>query len=250
MLEIHAQEFVAATQALMFVEGLLLHTNSEFSDEKLNDKELEEKIHLHNLSVSSAAVGAKETGKCAKRLHDTIEQGKCTHRDLARILRGTRELFSSELEDAKMFGLTSEEVSHFENTVESFGFDIAAKFSSLASEDIDEAGKCLALDRNTACVFHLMRAMEQALKALGLKLGLQNVEIEWGPLLGAIDDKIKAMPRGPVKYEWSECRANLYHVKQAWRNSTMHPKETYTNAQARQLLHAVRAFMEQLATLV
>ena len=30
----------------------------------------------------------------------------------------------------------------------------------------------------------------------------------------------------------------------------MHPKQTYTNEQAREVLRAVRAFMQQLATLI
>jgi hypothetical protein len=40
------------------------------------------------------------------------------------------------------------------------------------SEDISEAGKCLALGRSTAAVFHLMRAMESVVTALGAKLGV------------------------------------------------------------------------------
>ena len=123
------------------------------------------------------------------------------------------------------------------------------KFPSSA-EDVSEAAKCLALDLNTACVFHLMRAMEQTLKHLATALGIPNVEKEWGKLLWDIDGKIKSMPLGKDRDCWSESRANLYHVKQAWRNSTMHPKQTYTNTQARDVFNAVRAFMQQLATLV
>jgi len=50
-----------------------------------------------------------------------------------------------------------------------FGDDVAKKFPS-ASVDIEEAGKCLALDRGTATVFHLMRAMEVGLRALAKSL--------------------------------------------------------------------------------
>jgi hypothetical protein len=35
-----------------------------------------------------------------------------------------------------------------------------------ASFDIEEAGKCLAFDRGTATVMHLMRVLEVGLKAL------------------------------------------------------------------------------------
>jgi hypothetical protein len=117
-------------------------------------------------------------------------------------------------------------------------------------EDLDEACNCLALARATACVFHLMRAMEEAVKILGTKLGVTNVEKEWGKILSDIGAKIEAMPKGQSRDEWSACHVNLYHVKQAWRNSTMHPKETYTTEQAKEVLDAVFAFLKQLATLV
>jgi hypothetical protein len=58
------------------------------------------------------------------------------------------------------------------------------------------------------------------------------------------------MPKGKKKDEWSHCHANLYHVKQAWRNPTMHPRETYTQEQAREVFATVRTFMEQLQTLI
>jgi hypothetical protein len=58
------------------------------------------------------------------------------------------------------------------------------------------------------------------------------------------------MPKGPARDEWSACHVNLYQVKQAWRNSTMHPKETYTTEQAKEVTEAVHAFLRQLSTLV
>jgi hypothetical protein len=60
-------------------------------------------------------------------------------------------------------------------------------------------------------------------------------------------DKTAAQKR--KKNRWSEARANLYHVKEAWRNESMHPKQTYTSEQAREVLEAVRVFMTALAKL-
>ena len=51
-----------------------------------------------------------------------------------------------------------------------FGPDVFNNFSS-ANDDIDEAGKCLALGRGTACVMHLMRVLEVGLAALASALG-------------------------------------------------------------------------------
>jgi hypothetical protein len=130
-----------------------------------------------------------------------------------------------------------------------FGADVDGKFPS-AKEDIEHAGKCLAVEQDTATVFHLMRAMESAVGALAAKLSILNPDREWGKLLSDIHVKIERMPKGDDRNAWSECHANLYHVKQAWRHGTMHPKETYTPDQAKEVFQAVRVFMTQLATLV
>ena len=58
------------------------------------------------------------------------------------------------------------------------------------------------------------------------------------------------MPRGPEKDKWSEALTLLVHVKQAWRNPTMHPKRTYTQAEADDIFRATRSFMQNLADLV
>ena len=76
-----------------------------------------------------------------------------------------------------------------------FGDKVEDAFPRVA-EDISEAGKCLALDRSTSAVFHLMRAMESAVGRLSLKLDIPNPDREWGKLLSDIPKKIEAMPKG------------------------------------------------------
>jgi hypothetical protein len=135
-----------------------------------------------------------------------------------------------------------------------FGAEVETKFSG-QSEDIGEAGKCIALGRYTASVFHLMRAMESALKVLGVNLNVtvvdkNNVDLEWGKILSNMSAPIEAMPKGNEKEDWSAAFALLVHVKQAWRNPTMHPKQTYTEEQAKEIFAATRSFMNSLADLV
>jgi hypothetical protein len=137
---------------------------------------------------------------------------------------------------------------------ELFGPAVAKKFKN-ARDDIEHAGNCLALNENTACVLHLMRAMETAIhrlaKSLNVTVGPRD---NWGSMLGNMTDAIKALPEKTEqqkrkKEQWAECRTNLYHVKMAWRDNSMHGKVTYDSTQARDIMGKVRAFMEQLATL-
>ena len=121
--------------------------------------------------------------------------------------------------------------------------------------DIERAGNCLALGESTACVLHLLRAMETALRRLSQRLHVTvNPKDTWGMILNRIDDGIKLLPEKNEKQkrkkgQWAECRVNLYHVKLAWRDDLMHGKVTYDEKQARDIMERVKAFMQQLATL-
>ena len=135
-----------------------------------------------------------------------------------------------------------------------FGNEVEAKFSQI-SEDISEAGKCLALGRYTASVFHLMRTLEATLKVLGDKLGVtvidkHNSDLEWGIILANIKVAVDKIPKSVEKTNWSSVASLLTHVKIAWRNRTMHPKQTYTEEEAKEIFAASRAFMRSLTSLV
>lgn len=130
-----------------------------------------------------------------------------------------------------------------------FGDDVLRAFPK-ASEDISEAGMCLGLGRWTAGVFHLMRAMEVMVQRLAKKLKIGSLDREWGKLLSDIGKAVEPMPKGAKRNSWSEVHTHLYHVKQAWRNDTMHPKQTYTEEEARAIYAAVDAFSRRLASLV
>jgi hypothetical protein len=143
---------------------------------------------------------------------------------------------------------------YFKQSSPVFG-DIAADKFAEAAEDIEEACKCFALDRYTATVFHLQRAMEAVVQKLGANLNVTIVDkddkhLSWGIIAGNMKTHVDAMPKGALKDRWSEALSLLYHVKQAWHNPTMHPKKTYTEPQAKDVLDATGSFIRYLATLV
>jgi hypothetical protein len=133
-------------------------------------------------------------------------------------------------------------------------FGLGSKFKECRM-DIQRAGNCLALQEGTACVFHLMRAMEVTVRKLSKRLRLPvTSKTTWRMLTGAMDGKISAMPDNTVvqkrkKNKWEEARTNLHHVGSVWRNNTMHPATSYTPIQAREVFNAVRVFMNALADL-
>lgn len=121
-----------------------------------------------------------------------------------------------------------------------------------AAFDLEEAGKCLALGRATACVMHLSRVVETGLKALVKELGLPP-RPDWGRHLADIDKELTnryktSCPRTPDELFFSEIAAQIGHIKTAWRNPTMHVDRTYNDETAEEIFMAVRSFMRDLAT--
>jgi hypothetical protein len=162
------------------------------------------------------------------------------------IWRQLRYILESELE-SHQFLYVSPGLATFYG--QRFSGEIEEKFPKTIS-DTENAGKCLAVGQGTACVFHLMRAMESTVQVLCEKLEIKNVEREWGKLLSDMSKKIEEMEKGAVRNRWSESHTHLYHVKQAWRNDTMHPNEKYTDEEVLEVYRAVKTFMSQLATLI
>lgn len=157
-----------------------------------------------------------------------------------------------ELKKTQVFVLEREKHAYYEPKEPLFGQEVHSKFPS-AIYEIDEAAKCYALERSTACVFHLMRLMEIGIKAAALCLGVpdpvKDKDRNWGAILGKIDAAIKA--KGP-KSNWAqpsdkaffeEIYVSLDAVRQAWRNTTMHVETKQTGEEAEHIYRSVRAFM-------
>ena len=138
-----------------------------------------------------------------------------------------------------------------------FGDEVADKFPS-AIGDIEEASKCLALDRGTACVFHLMRVMEVGLRVLAETLKDPELNPKRNPSWDSILKKCRKELEKPIRDrspEWvadepffSGAACALMAVKDAWRNPTMHVEITYDEERAEDIWNCVKAFMRQLAT--
>lgn len=111
-----------------------------------------------------------------------------------------------------------------------------------AAEEISEAAQCPALQRNTACIFHLMRAMELGVARLAKAIGTgKPTEKVWVHILADINQCIQDLPKGAEWDRWSESGTNLYHVKQAWRNDTSSPPIA-TNRPNRALMRCTHSF--------
>ena len=173
-----------------------------------------------------AEVGFVVTEDIARSFQQRIEGGeesKSLETECASLMRALQV----ESKQLQFFYLPSAKAGLY-NKDELFGAEVAARFPA-TSHDVSEAGNCLALRRATACVFHLMRVMEIALKSLAKTLEHKSeFSPSWESILRPlISERDKEFTK--KSHIWRENDAFLSQtttylegVKRSWRNPTMH----------------------------
>jgi len=186
----------------------------------------------------------------AERLIKTLGQTD-DHLKIRGEVDDIRRRLIDQAESVFCLSLIKREQELFEPQTPLFGDVVEAKFSNMA-EDISESGKCLALGRPTACVFHLMRVMEIGVRRFGDVLGVTLADDKnWQNILDEINKAIRALDQKAAQTKkYAAASAHLYNVKLASRNEVMHPKQTYTPDEASKVFGATDAFIRDLANLI
>lgn len=185
-----------------------------------------------------------------KRLLRDIERAS-TITDLLSAYKHVKRTMQIELENRVFLEPDARYKEYFRKST-LFGDKVFVAFSS-ANNDIFEAGTCLALERPTACVMHLMRVMEAGLKALALALGIIEPQNDWGAYLRKIEKELEnrykiSGARSDDEQFYSEAALGFDRVRRAWRNPTMHIENSYSTEQAEEILRAVKSSISFLAT--
>ena len=257
MIRFYADRFLEITQALSALETLAQSPqwqSATFGDAKTNElfrKELRDLIgYLKELDLPM-------TLKSAERLLAEIGPGR-SMKDAHISLFDVQSRLSDELAGVLLFAVRSDKAKHYDDP-QPFGHSVSDAFPS-AVWDITEAGRCLALARPTASVFHLMRVLETGLVTLARTLGVPADRTNWEILINQIEKAIAGIDRQnanerPVNWKddrefYSQCASHLRIVKDAWRNYTAHARGKYTDEEATDIFTGVRAFMQKLATRV
>lgn len=233
---------------LASIEGILDHSTE---DEPLADVVRPSLRNLlKNLDSDFAHLGFVASAATAERMRTRVDDPKTTYGQLKETCS---DLLSRLLDEAfaTVFLSIDSDKTKFYTETNLFGAEVAERLAP-AIGDIEEAGKCLALDRGTACVFHLMRVMEVGLKRLASDLGIPYAP-SWESYIDQINTRI-AQKHKKKGIHWKrdepyfkEIVGDLLTVKVAWRNPTMHIVRTYTPDEADQVFAAVRTLMQRVA---
>lgn len=254
-LKIHRGFFVVGTTMR---QGKLVGLPDETWDSTVLRKSVADMLNV--IASECEELGLVATRDSVRRVIADMEVEKRVNnlgaQDIDLMIQASRGVFEDESKRCHILFLDSAETKLYNDPLQGFG-NASSMFPS-ASYDLEEASKCLVLERGTASVFHLMRVLELATEAVWLSLRAvpqrKSTLRGWGDFRVEIDDYIGGKSQSGYPPDWrqkepfyQEVHADLTSVYRAWRNPTMHMEKTYTTAQARKIMDATRALLADLA---
>lgn len=166
-------------------------------------------------------------------------------------------LVENELKSVWFLHIPNLLVNYYDQSASAlFGEAVAEGFPS-AIGDIEEAGRCLALGRNTACVLHLMLVLQVGLNSLAKELNVAFERVNWDKVITDVETQIKLIEHGSLrqgpawgsdKTFFAEAALQFRHFKDAWRNHAAHGRMHYDHPdKALSVYTHVREFMQHIA---
>jgi len=262
MLQVHGKRFVTLLSDLREVEQRAVERRV------FDDPQRDRPIFLE-VKDSCDALGLLSASKQSERLYAyVLSRQHVKWSQVTALIAQLRLRVEEDLEEAAFYQVEPRKLRQCFNRSRS---DRGTEFTAKAPEeffsreavsqfpsaifDINEARECFLTDRSTACVFHLMRALEVGLTALADHFGVPSGHTNWHNIIEGIEKAVRDMgaqrdkkPNWKEEQEfYSKAASHLMFLKDAWRNQTMHGRAKYTESEAELLLDNVRAFMNQLA---
>lgn len=249
MLRFYAAKYVELSHKMTAVEWAFSEHAAKHGDLVVAQGDREGFLGLLDvIEQNCIPVGLKGPVKEARRARDVAKTADFTYRDASERIARLWERLAEDLEESMIWRVDPDAADDFD--ISSLGEDIDVAFPKI-SFDITEAYRCLALDRGTACVFHLMRIMEAGLLKIGVDaLGVAPETRGWEVILRIAKKNLDGRRSGDAKDALlDQTLAQLYAVKDAWRNPVMHVDAKHTTEEAKAILGAAKAFMAKVARL-
>jgi hypothetical protein len=210
--------------------------------------------YFEGIALSCGGIGLSGCAETARRAVEKMPTDDRAN-EVKHYLRALGEQIPDEMRHHLFFNVPPEKAKYYNPAGPLFGSAVDDKFPT-ANYDISEAGKCVALNRNTAAVCHLMRVLEIGLRALASALSVPFGDKDWQTALNTMQkewkrlENLKRKPKGWKKDRqfYSECFVEFGYLKDAWRNHAMHALERYDEERSKSIFNHVEAFMRHLAT--
>ena len=147
---------------------------------------------LEELGFLASAAALKRAKVCMQEMSDPTKSYAQNQDRLERLFTDFRHRLFDELKAPHFLVLLPAERSLFQPEAPLFGQSVHDAFPS-SRNDIEDAGKCMALEQNTAAVLLLMRALEPALISLQTEVGASVPKDQWHQMINQIESAIEQM---------------------------------------------------------
>lgn len=251
MLRLKADRFVVCTNRIAQIE-LLCQQDIRFAY-SLGARETQQR--MDELCTELEALRLPYSARSAARLITSFA-GKAG--DLGERVRDLALRMKDELEESVFLRIGTEQTQLYTDPCKGWG-PVVDRFG--CALDIEEAGKCFALERFTSSVFHLMRVTEHAVLELQCFLDKPDPKAHFGSVLARLDNLqnktgFKDLPRHlqPYREFLGAILPQLHAVKNSWRNKVSHvggkivPTDGFTPEMALDVYNATFSLMKNLAT--
>lgn len=137
-----------------------------------------------------------------------------------------------------------------ENNIQKlFAKDVFQYLPEIARYDFDESGKCLLLNRFTACAFHTLRGTEDVLKFYYEKLldiSAKEHQTWWN-----FYEEIEKFNKNAQPKISEELLNNLNNLRKFYRNKAQHPQMIYNSDDVQDLLfNCIKSINEMIQDLI
>jgi len=184
-----------------------------------------------------------------------LKKSETTYKQAYRFLEEFGRSYGYEIKDVTCLIIPANKAVYLDQDI-IFDKSVLDKFISISYE-IDEAHQCFALDRYSACVFHLMRILEAGLNELAKKFNIEFTRTNWQNIIDQIEKAVKDISFSShgsdwkqVQHSYSEVCTHFRFLKDSWRNYAMHIHEQYSEERAKKIMDNVASFMKDLAGLI
>ena len=164
---------------------------------------------------------------------------------LGQWIQSFETFFHRESVTANIFAVTKKGIyeltSLIENASNALPAKVVGRLSDDAKNNINAAGRCLALDSPTACGFHILRAVESLMRDYHFQLAntaLKPQQRNWGKFIELLEKH-----GADVKVT-----GYLKHIKDHYRNPLIHPEDNLDSDEALSLFNASLSAITMLDT--
>ncbi len=221
--------------------------HTEFLAGGIDDIEFRNKLRIGLADVRDVAhkCGLDDIAEKADRLLTTwLKNDEADIGTVMAMVAGFVGDYQRELSKHLFFRVPDEEKAFYDNVQLTTA---AMNAFPSAVPEVDNAGKCFALDQPTAAVLHLMRALEIPLSALVSALNFVPSSPNWQVVINECEREIKKLKDKADQEFYGEAASNFLYFKNAWRNHAAHGRDTYDKRQAFDIMMHVGGFMNVLS---